>query len=437
MPQTKQSFERQVTATSSLNYLLYLPPDYSAQSDWPLIIFLHGYGERGDDLELLTKNGLPKNIAAGEDYPFIIASPQCPETTTWPEQVTELNGLLDHLIEKYDVDTERVYLTGLSMGGYGTWFWASKSPERFAAIAPICGGGGWWMAQKLINMPIWVFHGDADPVVPLIESELMVNRIRTAGGAVKFTVYPGVEHDSWTETYNNPALYEWFLNYPLADQKPMHAKTFATDVTRPAELNYLLYLPPDYDSQDEWPLILFLHGRGERGSDLEAVAQEGLPKRIAAGDQFPFIVVAPQCPITSYWTEEVEALNALLDSVIAQHKVDSTRVYLTGLSMGGRGTWHLATRYPERFAAIAPICGGGGNIWMAHERLASMPTWIFHGDADPVVPVIESQRMAEWQQEAGNTNVRLTIYPGVDHDSWTRAYNDSELYEWFLSRQTT
>jgi len=213
MSQTEQTFSTQIMKTASLNYLLYLPPDYEAQDKWPLIIFLHGYGERGSDLELVKKHGLPKRIAAGDDFPFIIASPQCPDTAVWPEQVTELNALLDHLIASYKVDTTRVYLTGLSMGGYGTWYFASEYPERFAAIAPICGGGGWWMPRRLTSLPIWVFHGDADTTVPLRASEEMVKAIREAGGKVKFTVYPGVGHDSWTETYNNPELYNWFLSH--------------------------------------------------------------------------------------------------------------------------------------------------------------------------------------------------------------------------------
>ena len=435
MPQTEQLFKGQAAQDVSLKYLLYLPPDYESRDNWPLIVFLHGYGERGDNLEILRNLGPPKNIEAGEDYPFIIASPQCPDSTTWPAQVAELNALLDNLVDDYAVDTSRIYLTGLSMGGFGVLAWAAKSPERFAAIAPVCGGGDWWMPLALTDLPIWMFHGDADPVVSVERSEFIVNRVRELGGSVKFTVYPGVGHDSWTETYNNPALYEWFLNHPLKDQQPMRAKSFATDVKKAAQLNYLLYLPPEYESQEEWPLLMFLHGRGESGSDLEAVAKIGLPKRIKAGDHFPFIIVAPQCPVESYWPEEVDALNALLDSIIAHYPVDTHRVYLTGLSMGGRGTWHLASRYPERFAAIAPICGGG-NRWMAQQRLTTMPTWIFHGDADPVVPVLESQQMSDWLHEAGNTNTRLTIYPGVDHDSWTRTYNDPELYDWLLSHMT-
>lgn len=434
MPQQNRTFEAPVTKTASLKYLLYLPPDYEKQDKWPLMIFLHGYGERGDDLELVKKHGPPKLIDAGQDFPFIIVSPQCPDTTVWPEQADELKGLIDSLIAEHKVDTSRVYLTGLSMGGYGTWYLASRYPEKFAAIAPICGGGGWWMAGALKNIPAWVFHGDADPVVPLIESEVMVSRIKQAGGEVNFTVYPGVDHDSWTETYNNPELYEWFLSHPKTIT-PLKKQTFQTHVTQKIGLSYWLYLPPDYDAQVEWPLIMFLHGRGERGDDIEMVKKHGLPKNIAEGKDYPFVVVAPQCPLNSHWSEQTEALDALLDHLIANCKIDMNRVYLTGLSMGGAGTWSMATRYPERFAAIVPICGHG-QLWLAQERLSTMPIWVFHGDADSIVPVERSQEMVDALRE--NSSVKFTVYPGVDHDSWTQTYNNPELYDWLLShrRQT-
>lgn len=213
MAQENRTFKAPVTKTANLKYLLYLPVGYESEDSWPLMIFLHGYGERGNDLELVKKHGLPKMIASGQDFPFIIASPQCPDTTVWPEQADELNGLINSLIAEYKVDNNRVYLTGLSMGGYGTWYLASRYPEKFAAIAPICGGGGWWMTDSLKSIPTWVFHGDADDVVPLIESEVMVNRIQEAGGDITLTVYPGVGHDSWTESYNNPELYTWLLSH--------------------------------------------------------------------------------------------------------------------------------------------------------------------------------------------------------------------------------
>lgn len=211
----------------------------------------------------------------------------------------------------------------------------------------------------------------------------------------------------------------------------MQAQHFSGQITRAVNLNYLLYLPPDYDHKTSWPLILFLHGRGERGDDLELVKKHGIPKRLADGAHFPFIIVAPQCPAGSYWTEELDALSALLDQVIDNYNVAVNRVYLTGLSMGGRGTWYLAGRCPQRFAAIAPICAGS-HPWAAQERLAGVPAWVFHGAADPVVPVSESEKMVEYLKAAGG-DVRLTVYPGIEHDSWTATYNNTELYEWFLS----
>ncbi|MBZ0295862.1 MAG: prolyl oligopeptidase family serine peptidase [Anaerolineae bacterium] len=205
---------------------------------------------------------------------------------------------------------------------------------------------------------------------------------------------------------------------------------FTTTLTKQASLPYLVYLPPEYETREHWPLILFLHGRGERGNDLEILKRTGLPSNIEAGQDFPFIIVSPQCPATSYWIEQIEALNALLDYICDQYPVDQDRIYVTGLSMGGSGTWHLAGTYTERFAAIAPICGTGYK-WYAEERINDLPAWVFHGDADPVVPVEYSKRMVEALQDRG-AEVRLTIYPGVDHDAWTRTYNNPELYEWFL-----
>ncbi len=124
-----------------------------------------------------------------------------------------LNDLLDKIIAEDRVDADRVYLTGLSMGGYGTWDWAIQSPDRFAAIAPICGGGNPDKVRAIRSMPVWVFHGAKDPTVPIAESEKMVKALKKAGSNVKFTVYPEAGHDSWTETYNNPELYKWFLSH--------------------------------------------------------------------------------------------------------------------------------------------------------------------------------------------------------------------------------
>lgn len=210
--QYERVFEKTVTRTLRCRYLLYLPDGYDQkQQKWPMILFLHGIGERGDDLEKVKKHGPPKLIEQGKKFPFIVVSPQCPEGQWWSPEV--LINLLDEIVDRYAVDTDRIYLTGLSMGGFGTWDLACLYSERFAAIAPICGGGRGFMADRLKSVPVWAFHGAKDNLVPLRESEEMVQAVNAFGGNAKLTVYPDAYHDSWTETYNNQELYDWFLRH--------------------------------------------------------------------------------------------------------------------------------------------------------------------------------------------------------------------------------
>ncbi len=209
-------FKKTITKTITLKYLLFLPEDYTKENNkWPIILFLHGAGERGDDLELVKIHGIPKIVEKQKDFAFIAISPQCPGDDWWPNPwlIESLNALLDEIISKYRVDENRIYLTGLSMGGFGTWHLAETYPDRFAAIAPICGGGMTWMAPRIKDVPIWVFHGAKDEVVPIEKSKEMVDALKKCGGNVKFTIYTEVGHDSWTETYDNPKLYEWFLEH--------------------------------------------------------------------------------------------------------------------------------------------------------------------------------------------------------------------------------
>jgi predicted peptidase len=220
MTQQAHTFEMQITRQVRLNYLLFLPEGYGAdpQQTWPLILFLHGAGERGDDLELVKKHGIAKVAEQREDFPFVVVSPQCPQDTWWSAYVEALTALLDEIVATHAVDRDRLYLTGLSMGAYGTWHLATMYPERFAALVPICGGGPWFLGFPervcvLREVPVWVFHGAKDDVVPLEESRKLVEALKACGGDVRFTVYPDAMHDAWTETYDNPELYEWFLKH--------------------------------------------------------------------------------------------------------------------------------------------------------------------------------------------------------------------------------
>lgn len=211
------TLNKTLTQEVALKYWLYLPKGYAEDTakTWPLMLFLHGAGERGEDLEKVKKHGPPKLIAGGADLPFIVVAPQCPADAWWETtaQVMALIALLDEIQSAHRIDPDRVYCTGISMGGYGTWRLACEFPERFAAVVPICGGGRPFLARAMKNVPAWVFHGAKDPVVPLSESEKMVEALERAGGTVEFTVYPEALHDSWTETYDNPAVFDWLLKH--------------------------------------------------------------------------------------------------------------------------------------------------------------------------------------------------------------------------------
>jgi predicted peptidase len=211
------------TVRVALDYLLHLPKDYEQRDSWPLLLFLHGAGERGNDLELVKKHGPPKLIESGKQFPFIVVSPQCPAGRWWQPQ--ELTALLDEIVEKYRVDRDRVYVTGLSMGGFGTWALAAYSPDRFAALAPICGGGEAYWTREIAHVPVWAFHGAKDPVVPVERSEKMIAAMQEHGAAAaKLTVYPDAAHDAWTETYNRPDFYDWLLEQKRRPKPDIPAK---------------------------------------------------------------------------------------------------------------------------------------------------------------------------------------------------------------------
>ena len=219
--QQEKKLKAKITKKVELGYLLHLPSDYKARGSkrWPLILFLHGAGERGTNLSLVAVHGPPKLVLQRPDFPFIVVSPQCPNNQDWDND--SLLALLDEVVKKHKVDKSRIYLTGLSMGGFGTWSLGLSNPERFAAIAPICGGGdsiGVLLStakqqKAFATLGIWAFHGAKDPVVKLSESERMVKMVNDHGGHAELTVYPEAQHDSWTETYSNPRLFEWFLEH--------------------------------------------------------------------------------------------------------------------------------------------------------------------------------------------------------------------------------
>jgi predicted peptidase len=213
--------------------------------------------------------------------------------------------------------------------------------------------------------------------------------------------------------------------------------TFVASAGRYGRLDYLLHVPPGAAPAGGWPVALFLHGAGERGRDLELVKREGLPRVVESDPGLALVTIAPQCPPGATWQPFAPTVLALLDHVLATRPVDAGRVYLTGISMGGYGTWALAAANPERFAAIVPICGGGLRSLGFPERvreLVRVPVWTFHGALDDIVPPDESRRLVDTLTDAGG-DVRFTLYADLGHDSWTRAYADPALYEWLLAHR--
>lgn len=220
--QVTAAFERTVSRTFTGRYHLFLPADYDPEGAYPLLLFLHGAGERGSDLERVALHGPPRLVRQRpEDYPFIVVSPQVPDDRIW--SIAQLDALLDEIVARHAVDQDRVYVTGLSMGGYATWHLAFEFPHRFAAIAPISGGGTITGACTIRHLPVWAFHGELDDIVPPTRSEELVDRLRGCDGHVRFTLYPDAGHDAWTRTYDNPELYRWLLTHRRGAPGPRDA----------------------------------------------------------------------------------------------------------------------------------------------------------------------------------------------------------------------
>ena len=216
---TEKLFRATARRSVRLPYLLYEPqkPANAAWGDrYPLVVFLHGIGERGDDLSQVAMHGPPLLAEAGRAFPFYLAAPQCPADSSWVFELDGLRLFLKELVARLPVDTGRIILTGLSMGGFGTWHLAVENPYAFAGIVPICGGatsasGLGERLRAITHVPVWAFHGAKDDVVPLRLQQGLVDRLRAAGGSVDFTVYPEAGHDSWTEAYDDPKLYGWMM----------------------------------------------------------------------------------------------------------------------------------------------------------------------------------------------------------------------------------
>lgn len=229
------------------------------------------------------------------------------------------------------------------------------------------------------------------------------------------------------------SVFFFFLFQGCAAQSKTHLIDAEMETVTKEKLSYYLYFPDDYESkpEEQFPILLFLHGGGESGDTLTALKKNGPPKLITEGKQFPFLILAPQNPHQKKWWN-TRAVNQLLDSIVATNRINKKRIYLTGLSRGGGAAWEMAVQYPEKFAAMAVVCGMT-PVPYASWIDKNMPIWVFHGEEDESISISESETMVNRLKEMGH-DVKFTRYPGVGHDSWVKAYNTNELYEW-LERQ--
>jgi predicted peptidase len=194
-------------------YVVYVPADYDPGKKWPMVMFLHGMGERGQDGLLQSEVGIGRAIRRQASlYPCIVVMPQCPGDKTWLDALNHVDVAMDQTLKEYSIDKSRLYLTGLSMGGYGSWTYGAMHNDVFAAIVPICGGGKTTDAPALAKVPIWAFHGGADSVVKPLASQSMVQAVKEAGGNIQYTEYPGVDHNSWDQTYVDSEMVKWMLS---------------------------------------------------------------------------------------------------------------------------------------------------------------------------------------------------------------------------------
>ena len=213
-------------------------------------------------------------------------------------------------------------------------------------------------------------------------------------------------------------------------------KLLSINLIRNHRLKYLIYFPEDYLTK-MYPLVLFLHGAGERGNNLKDIESHGPTKLVKNGKKFPFIMIAPQCPSNLWWSDPlpVDLLSKLVNDTVAKYELNKNHVFCTGLSMGGYGTLALSIKNPKLFSAIVPVCGGvDTKNFFDILNLKDLPIWLFHGDKDEVIPLENSQNIYEVLKPV-NKHIKLTVYKGVDHNSWDKAYDDDELYRWMLSHK--
>ena len=457
-----------------LSYLLHLPADYAdPHKKHPMLVFLHGIGECGTDLGgiyaigpmtlLREENGNPAFAASS---PFIFLGPQCPPRgETWDTEFIykACAQLVFQTIKKTRCDVDRVYATGLSMGGVGSWCVAEEAPDLFAAIAPL--SSVMWnpddAGQLLKYVGVWSVVGVEDQSRFFEGTRQMQKSLRASAVSRRFTYLYGNGHDAWYPVYANPQFYEWLLaqrrpspverrkmdaglNPPTTQSLPTapghYLLTFDVKIgIQPYNLDYVLYIPKGYNpAAPACPAMLFLHEQDTIGPDFHDICMHGpdllLERKPALQNNFPFVVISPRLPLKCEWNSPgmSKALLALLDHVSESIHLDPARISVTGINIGATGAWKLVSDAPNRFAAIIPVLTSG-SFTPGDDQAAvvnNLPGRAFiktteNGSVERMTQLISKTKL-DW---------RLSKLPGtVNALGDLPAYSDHQILNW-LSQQ--
>jgi predicted peptidase len=430
-----------------LPYRILYPKQYDPTQKYPLVLFMHGSGERGNDNNLQLVHGADLFLREGvrDSFPAIVVFPQCAEKDYWvnisrvktPAGLTMdypfkelanpsmqlVEELLDHLLVSEQVDEDRVYVMGLSMGGMGTFELLARHPDRFAAAVPICGGGNRLLTRLYADqVPVWVFHGDADKVVDVQNSRNMVEAIAQNGGEARYTEYPGIGHLSWEKAFAEPALLPWLFAQKRKAPKTRYVdplfpavkrQTFTYAIKAEQELQLDWYAPVD-DPLTARPTILYMHGGGFSGGTRDGLEIETFAKELAKrgycvvsmsyrltlkGQSFSCDQPTPNKIRTFQYA--VEDIREATNFLVLNHKklgIDPTNIVLAGSSAGGEGILHAVFWEDENLLPESPTLPEGfkytGYINMAGAMVEdieitpdnAIPALLFHGTCDPLVP---------------------------------------------------
>lgn len=430
---------------------------------YPVIIYLHDSGEQGNVDKYMKgekKGLLQENISKDLQFPFFVIAPRMPTDsshpngTAWSSMYEQIIKALDSIATQYPVDTGRIYLAGFGTGAEGIWGLAQSYPKRFSAIVAASGKGNVDKAEIIKDIPARVYHGNKDKVIPVSAASEMVIALRTFNDEVNFTIFNG-GHELLPETFDD-GTFKWLLKQgkaqtvlPEGDPELLiqsEGKGYTVE-SNDIKMEYYVQTPrvrkgeTGVSSENKrYPVLLYLHGSGGETDvdDLISGKRQGFMQEYISKDyEFPFIVIAPKLPSipstpgVGAWASASDLVMKALDTVITEYNADPDRVYLMGHSLGGMGTYDVATKYPDRFAAIAPMSGAGKRDELY--KIRHLPIWVFHGDRDynPRVHYNIAKDMVRRLQDLG-ANVKFTALP-AEHMILDKAWNEG-TFQWLLKQ---